>query len=101
MAVYFVCPLCGRQRPVAGWDPFGFRDEIILRDGRGRGYGRGFEYNDERTAEDSIEIDLEAMARRCLVIVDMCLDTGMVSADDLIDDLPSEIAETLQENATE
>jgi len=93
MAVYFVCPLCGRQRPVAGWDPIYYRDEITLRDGKGRGYGRGFEYSDERTAEDSLEIDLEAMAKRCLEILKICIETGDVSPEDLVDDVPDELAE--------
>jgi hypothetical protein len=72
LAVYFVCPLCGGQRPVAGWGPSFYRDEIILRDGAGLGKGHGFEYSNERTANDSIEIDLEAMAKRCLEIVKIC-----------------------------
>jgi len=101
MATFFVCPLCGRQRPVNGWTPFLLGDEVILRDGSGRGRGAGFEYTNERTAQDDPDdLDLEAMARRCLVIVGICL-AADVKASDLIDYVPEELIETIVEERAE
>ena len=95
MAVFFVCPLCGRQRPVDGWDPSGYRDEITLRDGTGLGKGHGFEYSYERTAIDSTELDLNAVAKRCLDIVEICLETRAVSPYDLVAHIPDELIEEI------
>lgn len=101
MAVFFVCPLCGRQRPVSGWDPSEYLDEITLRDGIGAGRGQGFEYSNERTADDSAEIDLEAMAKRSLEIVKICIETEDVSPDDLVDYVPDELAEEIVKEKAE
>ena len=99
--VLFVCPLCGRQRPVSGWDPLGYRDEITLRDGRGLGRARGFEYSNERTAGDSTELDLNAMAKRCLEIVKVCIETEAVSVYDLVDFVPEELTEEVVKEKAE
>ena len=101
LAVYFVCPLCGRQRPVADWDPSFYRDEVTLRDGKGLGRGHGFEYDNERTAQDSTEIDLEAMARRSLEIVKICIEGGAVSADELVEYVPDDLAEEIVKEKAE
>lgn len=101
LVVFFVCPLCGRQRPVDGWDPISYRDEITLRDGTGLGRGHGFEYSDERTANDSTEIDLDAMARRCLEIVRVCIEDGYVSPDDLVEYVPDALAEEIVKEKAE
>ena len=101
MAIFFVCPLCGRQRPLAGLDPISYRDEITLRDGVGLGRGRGFEYSNERTVEDSGDLDLEAMARRCLEIVKICVDTGEVDSSDLVDYVPEELIEEVVKEKAE
>ena len=101
MGVFFVCPLCGRQRPVSGWDPLGYTDEITLRDGRGMGRTRGFEYSNERTAGDSTELDLEAVAHRCLEILKICTDTGAVAASRLVDYVPDQLVEEVVKEKAE
>ena len=102
LAVYFVCPLCGRQRPVRGWDPSFYADEITLRDGKGMGYGRGFEYSNERIADGSlIELDLAAMAKRCLEIVKICIETKAVSLHDLVNYVPDELIEEIVKEKAE
>ncbi len=102
MAEFFVCPLCGRQRPVSGWDPVAFRDDITLRDGVGKGWGGGFEYSNERTADiDHGDLDIVAMARRCLEIVRICVNTGEVSYDDLVDHVPDEFTEEIVKEKAE
>jgi len=96
LADWFACPLCGHQRPIEGWDPEDYDDEIKIRDVRGLGRDHGSTVASEWSANvDSAGLDIEAMARRCLKIVELCLDTGEVSADDLLDDVPSEIVEEI------
>lgn len=102
MGEFFVCPLCGRQRPVSGWDPASLRDVILLREGVGKGRGRGFEYGHERTADsDHGDLDIAAMARRCLIIVRLCVDTGEVSYYDLVDDVPDDFTEEIVKEKAE
>ena len=86
---------------MTGWDPISYRNEIILRDGVGLGRGRGFEYSNERTVEDSDDLDLEAMARRCLEIVQVCIETGEVNSDDLVDYVPEELIEEVVKEKAE
>jgi hypothetical protein len=101
LANWFACPLCGRQRPIAGWDPTLFDDEIKIRNLRGRGKGHGFGVDSEWNASlHSAGLDLNAMAERCLAIVGLCLDSREVSADDLAEEVPPELVEAiLEENA--
>lgn len=87
---------------MTGWNPAALRDEITLREGVGRGRGGGFEYSNERTAEmDHGDLDIVAMARRCLEIVRICVDTGEASYDDLVDHVPDEFAEEIVKEKAE
>jgi hypothetical protein len=98
LADWFACPLCGRQRPIAGWDPLLFDDEIKIRDVVGKGKGHGFEAASEWSASEySAGLDLKAMAERCLTIVGLCLDSGEVWAEDLVEDVPAELVEAVLE----
>ena len=51
LANWFVCPLCGHQRRIEGWDPEGYDDEIKIRDVRGLGKGHGSSVASEWTAD--------------------------------------------------
>ena len=96
LANWFACPLCGHQRRIEGWDPESYADQIKIRDVRGLGKGHGSGVASEWAANvDSAGLDLEAMAKRCLKIVELCLDTGEVSADDLVDDVPDELVKSI------
>jgi hypothetical protein len=90
----FVCPLCGLQRNLSRWDPDFLPDSIIIREWEGGGRKRGFIKSFESTADvDPGSLDVKSLAKRCLRIVKICLDTNQVSADDLVDDVPEELAE--------
>jgi hypothetical protein len=92
----FVCPLCGLQRNTSRWDPDSLPDSIIIREWEGGGRASGFRKIDERTADQHVgDLNIEAMAKRCLRIVKMCLDTNIVSAYQLVDDVPEELAEEI------
>lgn len=98
MTDWFLCPLCGRQRPIAGWDPTLYDGEIKIRDVRGKGKNHGFAVDSEWDASQySAGLDLEEMARRSLKIVEMCLYTGEVQAEDLVYDVPYELEEAILE----
>ncbi len=95
MGEHFLCPLCGRQRPVKGWNPYFYRDEIIIREIVGLGRGRGFLTVSQRATKGTDRLDLTDMARRCLRIVGICMDTYVVSASELIDDVPEELVDEI------
>lgn len=65
----------------------------------------GFEYSNERSiatdVDDSYDLDLEAMARRCLEIVKICIDTGEVESNDLVDYLPEDLIEEVVKEKAE
>jgi len=65
------------------------------------GRTRGFEYSNERTADDSNELDVNAMAKRCLEIVKACIETRAVPAHDLVDYVPDELAEEIVKEKAE
>jgi len=99
---WFVCPLCGHQRTISGWDPSGYDNEIKIRDVRGRGKGRGSEVASEWTVDvNSAGLDITAMARRSLKIVELCLNTGWVFASDFVDDTPAQLIDEIVENKAE
>lgn len=61
----------------------------------------GFEYSDERAVDDSSDLDLVAMARRCLEIVKICIDTGEVEAEDLVLYVPDDLIEAVVKEKAE
>jgi hypothetical protein len=84
------------QRNVDRWDPYSLPDSIIIRQWEGAGRGRGFNKISETTADvDAGSLDIESLAKRCLRIVEICLETDEVSADDLVDDVPEELTEEI------
>jgi hypothetical protein len=102
LADWFACPLCGRQRPIEGWDPSSFDDEIKIRNVKGLGRGRGSEVESEWSAVvDSAGLNLMEMAKRCLKIVELCLESDEVSASDLVDDVPQDLVQSVIEEKTE
>jgi hypothetical protein len=50
LADWFACPLCGHQRPIAGWNPLHYGNDIKIREVVGKGKRHGFEAYDERSA---------------------------------------------------
>jgi hypothetical protein len=99
---WFVCPLCGHQRPIASWNPTYYDDEIKIRDVRGRGKGHGSVVDSEWSAAiSSSGLDLEAMAKRCLKIIKLCLDTSEVSAGDLVDEVADELVDAILEEKSD
>lgn len=71
-------------------------DDITIRKLAGAGRGKGFIRTSESTADiDAGSLDIEAIAKRCLRIVEICLDTHLVSADELVDDVPESLAEEI------
>lgn len=91
----FKCPLCGRRRTVSGWNPTGLSDVIVVQEVDGAGKGHGFRTvgEEDATYSATTELDLEAMARRCLEIVGICLKSTRVFASDLVDNVPWQLQE--------
>ena len=78
------------------FDPEDYDDEIKIRNVKGLGREHGSTVASEWSADvDSAGLDIEAMAKRCLKIVELCLETGKVSADDLVEYVPSDLAEEI------
>ena len=97
---FFKCPLCARRRPVQGWDPISLDDTIVVQEVQGAGRGRGFRtVNEEDATEVTTELDLLAMARRCLKIVEICLRSREVFASDLVNHVPWQLEEVITEKA--
>jgi hypothetical protein len=104
MVDFFRCPLCGLRRPVNRWNPELLADMIILQEVHGAGRGHGFATVGEfdATQDWAFRLDLLAMARRCLRIVEICMRSPLVSASDLVDNVPSVLQEeVVREKAEE
>jgi hypothetical protein len=100
MTEWFLCPLCGHHRPISGWDPSGYDDEIKIRDVQGLGKGHGSTVASEWNASvDSSGLDLTAMARRCLKIIAICIDECGVDVDELLADVPENLAEAIRNSS--
>jgi hypothetical protein len=80
---------------VLGWDPVSLSDTIVVQEVEGAGRGRGFRTVSEEDATESAttELDLLAMARRSLEIVEICLKSSQVFASDLVDNVPWQLQE--------
>jgi len=63
----------------------------------GAGRGHGFRAVSGEDAVESLatDLDLLAMARRCLGIVDICLRSSYVFASDLVDNVPWQLQEAV------
>ena len=71
-------------------------DMVVVQDVQGAGRGHGFVTLSEQSAtEGFVELDLLAMARRCLRIVGICMRSQQVSASELVDEIPSELEEEI------
>ncbi len=69
-------------------------DAIIVQEVEGAGRGWGFRTVSEDDATESVTgLDLLAMARRCLEIVEICLKSSQVFASDLVDNVPWQLQE--------
>ena len=102
MAEFFYCPLCGRRRPISGWNPDQLPDQIVIQEVVGAGRGHGFTTLDQRNAvQNSGDLDLLALAKRCLRIVGLCLGASGVDASDLVDDVPSDLEAKIVEEKAE
>ena len=70
-------------------------DTIMVQEVHGAGKGRGFRTvgEEDATYSSGTELDLLAMAKRCLQIVEICLRSTDVFASDLVDYVPWQLQE--------
>ena len=86
------CVAC-REISAAG-TPTPYLTALLFENGKAEAGNRGFIKLSESTADvDPGSLDVKSLAKRSLRIVKICLDTNQVSADDLVDDVPEELAE--------
>jgi hypothetical protein len=92
-----VCPLCGKSTSLRTFDPSDFGDDIVVRNVRGLGRGRGFEVTDEHSIIDDEEITRLIVAR-ALRIVAMIRRRGHITPEEILNALDIETirSETLR-----
>jgi hypothetical protein len=74
----------------------------VIQEVVGAGRGHGFTTLDQRNAvQNPGDLDLLALAKRCLRIVGLCLAAPGVNASDLVDDVPSHLEEEIVEEKAE
>lgn len=92
-----VCPLCGKSTSLRTFDPSDYGDDIVVRNLRGLGRGRGFEVTDEHSIIDDEEIT-RLIVDRALRIVALIRRHGHITPEEILNALDVETipSETLR-----
>jgi hypothetical protein len=84
-----VCPLCGKSTSLRTFDPSNFEDDIVVKNVRGLGRGRGFEVTDTHSIIDDEEIT-RLIVNRALRIVALIRQHGHVTPEEILEALAIE-----------
>ena len=84
-----VCPLCGKSSSLYRFDPRGFEDDVFVQTLRGLGRGKGFKVTRAQSIFDMdrttlIEATINTLCSRSVEIVNMMLENGVLTKEDLV-----------------